>query len=67
MAFPNYKDLAKFQDPLSIENEIYALKKSLFEKKLANETIKPHVFTHTKRRLAQLYLKKSILLKKKEG
>jgi hypothetical protein len=54
MTFPKYKELDGFLDPIQIDKEIWILEKSLFEKKLANNTIKPHIITHTKHRLAQL-------------
>ena len=65
MTFPKYKELDGFLDAIQIDKEIWILEKSLFEKKLANNTIKPHIITHTKHRLAQLKYKKSILLKEK--
>lgn len=65
MTFPKYKELDRFTDPIEIDKEIWILKKSLFEKKLSNDSIKPHIITHTKHRLAQLNYKKSILLKEK--
>jgi hypothetical protein len=65
MTFPKYKELDGFLDPIQIDKEIWILEKSLFEKKLANNSIKPHIITHTKHRLAQLKYKKSLLLKEK--
>ena len=42
------------------------LQKSLFDlriKKSTSQTVKPHLFIHAKRRIAQLKFKKSSLLK----
>lgn len=64
MTFPKYKELDRFLDVSEIEKEIWLLEKSLFDKKLANNSIKPHLITHTKHRLAQLKYKKSLFLKK---
>jgi len=65
MTFPNYKELDRFLNVNEIDKEIWILEKSLFDKKLANNSIKPHIITHTKHRLAQLKYKKSIFLKEK--
>lgn len=65
MTLPKYKDLNSLTNLMDIDNEIFILQKSLFDLKLkrsTNQTIKPHLFTHAKRRLAQLKFKKSSLL-----
>lgn len=68
MSLPKYKDLEKLVDINEIEKEIFLLTKELFNlrlKKATNQTIKSHVFIHTKRRLAQLNFKKDCLSKQK--
>jgi len=68
MSLPKYKDLEKLVDINEIEKEIFLLTKELFNlrlKKATNQTIKSHVFIHTKRRLAQLNFKKDSLSKQK--
>lgn len=68
MSLPKYKDLEKLTDVNEIEKEIFLLTKELFNlrlKKATNQTIKSHVFIHTKRRLAQLNFKKDSLSKQK--
>jgi large subunit ribosomal protein L29 len=66
MSFPKYKELENLATVAEIDNEIFVLQKNLFDfrlKKATSQTIKPHLFKHTKHRLAQLKFKKSILLK----
>jgi ribosomal protein L29 len=68
MTLPNYKDLNELANVIEIDKEIFLLTKNLFDlrmKRSTNQIIKPHLFTHTKRRLAQLNFKKSYLLKVK--
>jgi ribosomal protein L29 len=51
---------------VDIEKEIFILQKSLFDlriKKSTSQNVKPHLFLHAKRRIAQLKFKKSSLLK----
>nr|YP_009545421.1 ribosomal protein L29 [Mallomonas splendens]AYO28575.1 ribosomal protein L29 [Mallomonas splendens] len=70
MVFSNYKDLNNFSNIIEIEQEIFLLTKNLFDfrmKRSMNQTVKPHLFLHTKRRLAQLKFKKSILLKSQKS
>ena len=65
MSLPKYKDLNSLTNVVDIEKEIFLLQKSLFDlriKRSTSQTIKPHLFTHAKRRLAQLKFKKSSLL-----
>jgi ribosomal protein L29 len=66
MTLPVYKDLEKLETISSIDQEIFLLTKNLFDfrmKKSTNQIVKPHLFTHTKRRLAQLKYKKLTLEK----
>jgi large subunit ribosomal protein L29 len=66
MSFPTYKDVNSFNNILDIEKEIFLLQKNLFDlrlKKSTSQSVKPHLFKHTKRRIAQLNFKKSSLLK----
>ena len=68
MSLPKYKDLANLTDIVEIDKEIFMLQKNLFDlkiKKSTNQSIKPHLFSHAKRRLVHLKFKKSILLKSK--
>jgi ribosomal protein L29 len=65
MTLPKYKDLNSLNNLVEIDNEIFILQKSLFDLKIkrsTNQTIKPHLFVHAKRRLAQLKFKKLSLL-----
>jgi ribosomal protein L29 len=66
MALPKYKDLDGLVDTGEIEQEIFLLQKNLFDlriKRSTNQTNKPHSFVHTKRRIAQLKFKQSVLAK----
>lgn len=66
MSFPKFKELDTLSTIIEIDNEIFVLQKKLFNlrlKKSTSQTIKPHLFKHTKHRLAQLKFKKSALLK----
>jgi ribosomal protein L29 len=66
MALPKYTQLNEIITVSKIEEEIYILRKTLFDlrmKKSTNQGIKPHLFVHTKRRIAQLNFKKNCLLK----
>jgi len=66
MSLPKYKDLANLTDIVEIDKEIFMLQKNLFDlkiKKSTNQSIKPHLFSHAKRRLVHLKFKKSFLLK----
>ena len=65
MSFPKFKDLEKLKTPSEIDEELYILQKSLFDlrmKKLSSQAVKPHLFLHAKRRIAQLKFKKSYLI-----
>lgn len=66
MALPKYKDIAYINTIAEINDEIIRLKKSLFKlrsKKSINQPIKPHIFSHTKRKIAQLNFRKSSQIK----
>jgi large subunit ribosomal protein L29 len=66
MSFPKYKEVSSFDNILDIDKEIFLLQKNLFDlrlKKSTSQSIKPHLFKHTKRRIAQLNFKKSSLSK----
>ena len=66
MSLPKYKDVLSLTSLVEIEKEIFMLQKSLFDlriKKSTSQTVKPHLFIHAKRRIAQLKFKKSSLLK----
>ena len=61
MSLPKYKELDSLTNVVDIDNEIFLLQKNLFDlriKRSTNQTSKPHLFTHTKRRIAQLKFKK---------
>ena len=67
MSLPKYKELQNLNSIEEIDQEIFILEKNLFDlriKKATSQTIKPHLFLHAKRRLAQLKFKKSFILKK---
>jgi large subunit ribosomal protein L29 len=64
MSLPNYRDLASLVTENDVEQELFRLQKSIFELKMAKasrKTFQPHLFKHTKRRIAQLLYKKSLL------
>lgn len=68
MALPKYKELDNLTTLVDIEKEIFLFTKNLFDlrmKKSTNQSVKPHLFVHTKRRLSQLKFKKLSLLKEK--
>jgi large subunit ribosomal protein L29 len=56
MSFQNFSDFRDLDDA-RLSEEIVNAKKYLFEmrlKKATRQTFKPHVFKHTKRKIAQL-------------
>lgn len=66
MSLPKYKDLSNLNTISDIDQEIYVLQRNLFDlriKRATNQANKSHLFTHTKRRVAQLQFKKSLLIK----
>lgn len=68
MSFPKYKELNSLITLVDMDKEIFLLQKEIFDLKIkrsTSQTIKPHLFTHAKRRLAQLKFKKFSLLKNK--
>jgi ribosomal protein L29 len=67
MSLPKYKELLILKSKEEINQEIFLLQKKLFDlrlKRSINQKIKPHLFRHYKRRIAQLNFKKSSNLKK---
>jgi ribosomal protein L29 len=66
MTLPKYKDLNTLINLEEIEKEILIFQKNLFDlrmKKSVNQKIKIHLFSHYKRRIAQLNFKKFSLSK----
>ena len=64
MSLPKYNDLKDIKTLEEINQEIFILQKNLFDLRLKRSTsqaIKPHLFKHSKRRLAQLKFKSSML------
>jgi ribosomal protein L29 len=64
MSFPKYKALEQLKTLIEIDQEIFILQKNLFDlriKRSTSQSVKPHLFLHAKRRLAQLQYKKSLL------
>ena len=63
MSLPKYKELDNLQTSEDIDQEIFILQ-NLFDlriKKSTSQTVKPHLFIHAKRRIAQLKLKALVL------
>lgn len=66
MSLPKYKELSVLKTIDEIDQEIFLLQKNLFDlrmKRSTNQNIKSHLFTHYKRRIAQLNFKKSSVSK----
>ena len=66
MSLPKYKELDKLNTIVDIDQEIFIQQKNLFDLRLKRSTsqgVKPHLFVHPKRRIAQLKFRKSIMLK----
>ena len=64
MTLPNYKELDPINDSSSIDTALLILQKKLLElriKTAAREKVKPHLFKHAKRRIAQLKFKQGLL------
>ena len=68
MTLPKYKDLDVLKTVPEIDQEIFLLQKNLFDlrmKKSTNQKVKTHLFTHYKRRIAQLNFKKNSIFNEK--
>jgi ribosomal protein L29 len=68
MSLPKYKDLSVLKTLPEIDQEIFLLQKNLFDlrmKKSTNQKVKSHLFTHYKRRIAQLNFKKNSIFNEK--
>jgi len=66
MSLPKYEDLNTISSLDDIDQEIFVLQKELFDlriQKSRRQIKKPHLFTHLRRRIAQLKFKKFALLK----
>ena len=66
MSLPEYNELDSLVDIQSIDQEIYLLKKTIFDLKMkcvTNQRIKSHLFQHAQRRIRQLNFKKGVLVK----
>ncbi len=66
MALPKFKELDVLKSVAEIDQEIFLLQKNLFDlrmKRSTNQKIKSHLFTHYKRRIAQLNFKKNSIAK----
>jgi ribosomal protein L29 len=66
MSLPKYNELSSLTIIADIDKEIFILQKNLFDlriKKSTSQSVKPHLFLHAKRRIAQLKFKKSSLIK----
>lgn len=62
MSLPKFKDLNVLKTISEMDQEIFLLQKNLFDlrmKRSTNQSVKAHLFTHYKRRIAQLNFKKS--------
>lgn len=65
MSLPKYSELSSLVNISDIDQEIFLLQKQLFElrvKQAEKQVGKAHLFSHTKRRIAQLKFKKFSLL-----
>lgn len=65
MTLPKFKDLSLIVNVTQADKEIFILQKELLTlrlKKPTNQGIKPHLFRHAKRRIAQLKFKRSMLI-----
>jgi len=64
MTLPKFKEVDIFSTLSDIDQEIFLQQKILFELKIqvgTNKETKTHLFSHTKRRIAQLKFKKTLL------
>jgi ribosomal protein L29 len=67
MTLPKYKELNLLETVDEIDQEIFLFQKNLFDlrmKRSSNQKISSHLFTHYKRRIAQLHFKKQFILSK---
>jgi ribosomal protein L29 len=68
MTLPKYKEIDFLSTISDIDQELFIQQKNLLDlkiKKATNKKINCHLFTHTKRKIAQLKFKKSVILKTK--
>ena len=66
MSLPKYTELENLKTTDEIDQEIFILQKNKFDlriKKSTSQAVKPHLFVHAKRRIAQLKSKKDLVLK----
>ena len=66
MSLPKYKEIENVTTLNDLDQEIFVIQKDLFDLRLKRSTsqaIKPPLFKHAKRRLAQLKFKRSVLVK----
>ena len=64
MSLPHYRETNEFNTISGIEEEILSLQKVLFDLRLtraSNRKLQSHLFSHTKRRIAQLQFKRNQL------
>ena len=69
MSFPTFKELDLLQTESEINKEIFLVQKNVFDlrmKRSTNQNVKAHLFTHYKRRIAQLSFKKYSLANEKK-
>lgn len=66
MSFSKYKELENLTNLSDLNEELFLLEKNLLDLKIKRKKkkAKPHLFSHFKRRIAQLNFKKSELLQK---
>jgi ribosomal protein L29 len=60
MTLPKYQQLEKLTNLYEIQKELFVLQKNLFDlrvQKLTSQSVKNHLFSHTKRRISQLKFK----------
>jgi ribosomal protein L29 len=60
MTLPKYKELSNLTKLDEIQKELFVLQKNLFDlrvQKLTSQSVKNHLFSHTKRRISQLKFK----------
>jgi ribosomal protein L29 len=69
MTLPKYSELNSLLTTSDIDQELFLLQKNLFDlriKRSTNQGSNPHLFVHTKRRIAQLKFKKSLIISNKK-